>query len=72
MMTKKEKLRIYNDCMHEIGLLKKGQSVCHYKKPWEGKPLTVRKEIGYFCIDDYYVSDFLGAVKSAYKHCVNE
>ena len=34
-MTKKEKLRIYNDCVHEIGLLKTGQCVffCEYKNP---------------------------------------
>jgi len=73
-MTKKEKLRIYNECIHEIGLLKNGDSVgfCHYQKPWDSKPLSVEKEHDYYCVDGYIMRDFKQIVAIACRHCLNE
>ena len=73
-MTKKEKLRIYNDCVHEIGLLKNGNSVdfCYYEKPWDSPPLLVEREHDYYIVDDYIMTNFLEVVAIACRHCLNE
>jgi len=74
-MTKKEKLRIYNDCLHEIGLLKKGQEVdfCCYQKPWDSKPLNIGMEYDYYRVNDgteilYIVFNFKEIVAMACRH----
>ena len=73
-MTKKEKLRIYNDCVHEVGTLRNGTSVnfCPYKKWWRGKALTVSREHDYYCVDDYIMTNFLEVVAIACRHCLTE
>jgi len=73
-MTKKEKLRMYNDCVHEIGTLQNGNSVNFYirKEWWQGKPLTVEKEHNYYVIDNYILTNFPEVVAIACRHCLKK
>ena len=73
-MTKKEKLRVYNDCVHEIGTLQNGNNVmfCEYKKPWKSEYLTVEKEHDYYIVDNYILTNFLEVVAIACRHCLKK
>ena len=72
-MTKKEKLRVYNDCVHEIGTLQNGDGVDfhHYRVSWDDDYIIIEKEHNYYVVDGYIMRNFLEVVALAYRYCLN-